>query len=104
MDNNENRKKEMSYKKSRPLDHTSPDWKGYSLEELIYRKEVNHIKQQIIIERLNIAFNSMKERHLSRSSSGFMSGFNSLATIADYGITGFKIFTKMRALFRSLKK
>lgn len=103
MDNNEN-KKEVAHKKNKPFDHTSPEWRGYTLDELIYRKEINRIKQQIITERLSVTFNSIKENRLSRSSSGFMSGFNSFASIADYGIAGFKIFTKFRSLYRSLKK
>ena len=90
-------------KKNRPADHTSPDWKGYTLEELTYRMEVNKIKQQIIVERLESTFTAMKEANISRTS-GFMSRFNSISMIADYGVIGFKIFTKLRGLYKSFRK
>ncbi len=89
-------------KKNRPVDHTSPEWKGYTLEELNYRMEVNKIKQQIVVERIESTFRAMKETNIARTS-GFMSKFNSISMIADYGVIGFKVFTKLRSLYKSFR-
>lgn len=89
-------------KKTHSSDHTSPEWKGYNLQELQYRIEINKIKQQIVTERLESIFVGIKENNVARSS-GLLSRFNSISSIAEYGIIGFRIFSRLRSLYKSFR-
>lgn len=84
-------------------DHTDPDWRGYSLDDLAYRRSVNQVKQQLVTERLRQAVAMMRMEHEQSASHGLFGTITSWLTYADYGVAGFRLFKRLRNLYRGFK-
>ena len=85
------------------IDHTDPEWHGYSLDDLVYCRQVNMVKQQLITERLRQAVKHIKLVREQQASQGIFGTLSSWLSYADYGVTGFRLFKRLRRLYRNMR-
>ncbi len=76
------------------------DWKGYTLSELHYRREVNQVKQDIVTERLMSAYENIKESKQLKMTSGIWRNYNGMMAAVNYGVLAFRMFVKLKKLFK----
>lgn len=93
----------MEKKRNDTHPHTGPGdeaWPGYTLAELQFRREVNSVRQEIVAERLMSAVYGLKESGPMKAASGILSNFNGIISAVNYGMLAYRMFVKVRNLFR----
>lgn len=83
--------------------HTDPQWKGYDIEELRYRRA--YIAARADIEKERIAA-SMRQNFSSSSpmASGLLGKLLGSLTYFDYGVIAFRLGKRVLSLVRSLRR
>ena len=81
-----------------------PQWKGYSFRELEYRRDVNTVRQALLSEQLRNSFSAISRQREQLPVVGFISRFNSWMQIAEYGIAGMSVYSKIKSFFKRLKR
>lgn len=82
----------------------SPEWQGYTLRELYYRRDVNSVRQALLLEQMTGTYNEIRHQEEKSSLFGFVSRFDSLMSVAQYGFMGLTVFSKVKSFFRKMKR
>jgi len=78
----------------------SQQWRGYTLSELQYRRDVNYVRQALLMEQMRSIYSEIRHRQEHSSVLGYVSRLDSFVNIAQYGIMGATVFSKVRSFFR----
>lgn len=81
----------------------SPQWQGYTLSELQYRRDVNFVRQELLLEQLKSTLGEIRHRQEQSSLLGYVTRMDSFLNIAQYGIMGISVFSRIKSFFRKLK-
>lgn len=85
-------------------DPNSPQFCGYTLSELQYRRDVNLVRQELLMEQLKSTYSEIRHRQEESSVIGYISKIDSIMSAAQYGIMGLTIFSKVKSFFRKMRK
>lgn len=83
----------------------SREWKGLTLDDIRYRRAINHVRLEIEKERLmsetsQLVGNTTQGFFSSSMARKLFSGFSYL----DYGVLAFQIFRQSRKIFRLFRR
>lgn len=83
----------------------SREWKGLTLEDIRYRRAINHVRLEIEKERLmsatsQLVGNTTQGLFSSSMARKLFSGFSYL----DYGVLAFQVFKQSRKIFRLFRR
>ncbi|MBD5198791.1 MAG: hypothetical protein HDR74_05440 [Bacteroides sp.] len=76
----------------------SKGWKGYTLKELEFRKDVNMVKQHLLLERIGGVTGMLKSKGLTGLS--LVGKMDSIMTMVNYGMIAFKVYSSVKSIFR----
>lgn len=79
--------------------HSSQKWKGYTLDELRYRRALTGVAIEIEKDRLSRSISSLVPGALKSRTSGasmLSKAFGALSYV-DYAILGWKLFKKLKS-------
>lgn len=82
------------------------EWKGYTLDELRYRRAMALVRREVGRSQLDAAFSEMKTRVSDNGIRGFMAN-NSLLKkmkLTDYVLLGFKLSSAVYKLWHRKKR
>ncbi|MDE7368492.1 MAG: hypothetical protein K2N08_01795 [Muribaculaceae bacterium] len=79
----------------------SKGWKGYTRKELEFRKDVNMVKQHMLLERVGGLTQMLKTNGLTGLS--LVGRMDSLLTMVNYGMIAYKVYSSVRSIFRKRK-
>lgn len=86
-----------------PVDGLKP-WSGYTLDDLRYRRAVNHVKMEMERERLAAS----AQRIVNRSQEGFSGGLMKKVftgfSVLDYALLAFQAGKQIRRIYRLFHK
>lgn len=82
----------------------SPQWQGYTLNELQYRRDVNFVRQELLMEQLKSTVVEIKHRQEQSSLLGYVTRMDSVLNMAQYGIMGISVFSRIKSFFRKLRE
>lgn len=91
-------------KSSVTVSHSDPDWKGYDIEELRYRRAFVMARMEIEKERMTASARSLYGNTAGQSSSGIMGKLLGSLSYIDYGVLAFRLGKRVFSLFRSLRR
>lgn len=84
------------------------NWKGYSFEELRYKRALTTIKCELEKDQLKAAIASLKQGGLpliaGGNKGGLMSKILGALDVADYSLIAFKLVHRIYKLFRRKRK
>ena len=88
------------------IDVQPKEWKGYTLEELRYRRAMALVRREIGRSQLNTSVNNVKTRVSDNGIRGFMgdNSFLKKMKTADYLLLGFKLSNALYKLWRKKKR
>lgn len=85
-----------------------PQWSGYTLDEIRYRRALILARIEIEKERIGMGAREIYSSKLTRMpgvrGSGIISRLLSALTMADYAVIGIKLIRKISAIYRSSKR
>ncbi|MCM1503613.1 MAG: hypothetical protein NC127_00245 [Muribaculum sp.] len=87
------------------ISDTPRQWKGLTLEDIRYRRAINHVKMEIEKERLL----SQTSQLVGNTTQGIMSSsmarklFSGFSYI-DYGVLAFQLFKQFQRVYRLFKR
>lgn len=80
----------------------SPAWKGYSLAELEFMRNLSEVKQAMVLGELKAAFNSVKQQR--SQAVGLFSRFSNIMVWFEYGMLAFRAIQRVRSIFGSKRR
>jgi len=83
----------------------SRQWKGLTLEDIRYRRAINHVKMEIEKERLlsqtsQLVGNTTQGLMSSSMARKMFSGFSYI----DYGVLAFQVFKQVQRVYRLFRR
>lgn len=83
----------------------SREWKGLTLEDIRYRRAINHVKMEIEKERLmsetsQLVGNTTQGLFSSSMARKLFSGFSYL----NYGVLAFQVFRQFQKVYRLFRR
>lgn len=81
---------------------TISEWKGYTLEELMYRRDITGIRIDVEKERISNEYSRFSRGNMMLSKSLFMH-MVSVMGYADFIVLGFKLWRRFAPLFKKKK-
>jgi len=81
---------------------TISEWKGYTLEELMYRRDITGIRIDVEKERISNEYSRFSRGNMMLSKSLFMR-MVSVMGYADFIVLGFKLWRRFAPLFKKKK-
>ncbi len=98
----------MSTQKLLPAKETPglKNWSGYTLDELRYRRAINHVKMEMEKERVMLSANRIISGKPSSeaSSSGLFRKVFTGFSILDYALLAFQAGKQFRKIYRFFKR
>ncbi len=91
-------------KSSVAVSHSDPEWKGYDMEELRYRRAYVMARMEIEKERMSSSARSLYSSTAGQASSGIMGKLLGSLSYIDYGVLAFRLGKRVFSLFRSLRR
>lgn len=76
----------------------SEGWRGYTLKELEFRKDVNMVKQHLLLERVGGIGGMLKREGLTGLS--LVGRLDSMMTMVNYGMIAYKVYSTVKKIFR----
>ncbi|MDE6073389.1 MAG: hypothetical protein K2F80_02170 [Muribaculaceae bacterium] len=76
----------------------SEGWRGYTLKEVEFRKDVNMVKQHLLLERVGGIGGMLKREGLTGLS--LVGRLDSMITMVNYGMMAYKVYSTVKKLFR----
>ena len=93
----------LSGEKKSALRHKKHGFRGYTLEELRYRRVVNRLKIDIAQERLRMTVSRQAKKE-ETTVAGVVSGFQNIMRYADIAMVAFGITRKVSSFFRKFSR
>jgi len=85
-----------------------PQWSGYTLDEIRYRRALTLTRIQIEKERINIGARQIYSTKMTNipgiKGSGIVSKMMSALTMADYAVIGIRLMRKISSIYKSSKR
>ena len=85
-----------------------PQWGGYTLDEIRYRRALTMARIQIEKERIGMGARQIYAAKMNRmpgvKGSGIVSKMMSALTMADYAVIGIKLVRKLSSIYKSSKR
>lgn len=82
----------------------TPEWNGYTLNELYFRRDINTVRQALLAEQITGIYHEIKHRQERKSPFGFVSRIDSIMNFAQYGIMGLTVFSKLKSFLNKIKR
>lgn len=79
-------------------------WPGYTLDDLRYRRAVNHVKMEVERERLTTAVHQVVNRQQSAFAGGMVKKVFTGFTVIDYALLAFQATKQIRKIYRLFKR
>lgn len=76
----------------------SEGWRGYTLKELEFRKDVNMVKQHLLLERVGGITGMLKREGLTGLS--LVGRLDSMMTMVNYGMIAYKAYSTFKKIFK----
>lgn len=77
---------------------TNPEWKGYTLEEIVQRRHINQVKQGLVAEQLLMVYNGTSSTG-SQAHPGLLPRIKDIITYASYALRAYRIYRRLHSLF-----
>ena len=81
----------------------SPEWNGYSIDELEQRRVINSVKCDLIKEQLTLAFKGMTGAYSASGTERFNVKLDQLMTWGAYGLQFFGYARRFMSIYRNFK-
>jgi hypothetical protein len=83
---------------------TASEWRGYTLDDLRYKRAVNHVKMEVAKERVMISVGKFTNfKTPSFASSKLVGKIFSSFSVIDYLLIAFQTGKQVRKIFRLFK-
>lgn len=81
------------------------EWRGYTLDEIRYRRAIVSVKLEIEKDRIASVYQSSVGRmfSLGKAESGLTGKINSLFTMVDYGAMAYNLVKKMINIYKNIR-
>ena len=80
------------------------DWEGYTLDELRYRRAINHVKMEMEKERVMLSAKRIMSGKPSHESEGFFQKMFTGFSILDYALLAFQTGKQLRKVYRFFRR